>query len=123
VIALPETNLLLQDRSQATPRRRGIALVRELIAAGVQVRLGTDNVRDWFFPYGDADMLETARLAAIAAHLDDTPELVRAICGGFALLNEGMPGDLALIPATSFEDALARRPVGRVVFKHGRRII
>jgi cytosine deaminase len=123
VIALPETNLLLQDRGQATPRRRGITLLRELIAAGVEVRLGTDNVRDWFFPFGDGDMLETGRLTAMTAHLDDTSELVSAICGGFALLEEGMPGDLALIPATSFEDALARRPAGRAVFKGGRRIV
>jgi len=123
VIALPETNLLLQDRGQATPRRRGITLLRELIAAGVEVRLGTDNVRDWFFPFGDGDMLETGRLTAITAHLDDTSELVRAICGGFAFLEEGMPGDLVLIPATSFEDALARRPAGRTVFKGGRRIV
>ena len=123
MIALPETNLLLQDRGQATPRRRGITLLRELIAAGVEVRLGTDNVRDWFFPFGDGDMLETGRLTAITAHLDDTSELVRAICGGFAFLEEGMPGDLVLIPATSFEDALARRPAGRTVFKGGRRIV
>ena len=123
VIVLPESNLLLQDRSQATPRRRGITLVRELIAAGVKIRLGTDNVRDWFFPFGNGDMLETARLAAITAHLDDTSELVSAMCGGCALLREGMPGDLVLIPATSFDDALARRPAGRVVFKHGCRIV
>jgi len=123
VIALPETNLLLQDRGHATPRRRGITLVRELIAAGVKVRLGTDNVRDWFFPFGDGDMLETARLGAITAHLDDTSQLVSAICGGCALLEEGMPGDLVLIPATSLDDALARRPAGRLVFKSGRRIV
>src|SRR5438132_174095 len=55
VIALPETNLFLQDRSEATPRRRGVTLVRELLAAGVKVRFGTDNVRDWFFPFGDGD--------------------------------------------------------------------
>ena len=92
-------------------------------AAGVKVRLGTDNVRDWFFPFGDGDMLETARLGAITAHLDDTSQLVSAICGGCALLEEGMPGDLVLIPATSLDDALARRPAGRLVFKSGRRIV
>jgi cytosine deaminase len=123
VVVLPETNLFLQDRSPSTPRRRGITLVRELIAAGVKVRFGTDNVRDWFFPFGDGDMLETGRLAAIATHLDDASGLLSAICGGYPLLKEGMPGDLVLIPALSFDDALARRPAGRIVFKHGRRIV
>src|SRR5262249_42879385 len=73
VVALPETNLFLQERGEHTPLRRGITRVRELLAAGVKVRLGTDNICDWFFPFGDGDMLETARMAAIASHLDDVP--------------------------------------------------
>ena len=123
VIVLPETNLFLQDRGQSTPRRRGITLVRELVAAGVKVRFGTDNVRDWFFPFGDGDLLETGRLAAMTTHLDAASELVSAMCGGCPSIKEGMPGDLVLIPASSFDDALARRPTGRAVFKRGRRII
>jgi cytosine deaminase len=122
VIALPETNLLLQDRTDGTPHRRGVTLVRELLAAGVKVRLGTDNVRDWFYPFGDGDMLETARVAAISAHLDDTAELMAAICDGRSTINEGAPADLVLIPANSFDDALARHPAGRMVFKAGRQV-
>jgi len=122
VVALPETNLLLQDRFEGTPRRRGITLVRELLAAGVKVRLGTDNVRDWFFPFGDGDMLDTARLAVMAAHLDDTAELIAAICDGRRAIEEGVPADLVLIPACSFDDALARRPADRMVFKSGRQV-
>ena len=82
VAALPETNLFLQDRGEASPIRRGVTLIRELREAGIEVRLGTDNVRDWFFPFGDADMLDTALFAAIAGHLDDPAELIAAICGG-----------------------------------------
>ncbi|HEY7242769.1 MAG TPA: amidohydrolase family protein [Xanthobacteraceae bacterium] len=122
VIALPETNLLLQDRVDGSPRRRGLTLVRELLAAGVKLRLGSDNVRDWFYPFGDGDMLDTARLAVIAAHLDDTAELVGAICDGRHAIEERAPADLVLIPACSLDDALARRPAGRIVFKSGRQV-
>jgi cytosine/creatinine deaminase len=122
VIALPETNLLLQDRLDGTPRRRGITLVHELLAAGVKVRLGSDNVRDWFYPFGDGDLLDTARLAVMAAHLDDVTDLVGAMCDGRPPIAEGAAADLVLIPACSFDDALARRPAGRVVFKAGRQI-
>jgi cytosine deaminase len=122
VIALPETNLFLQDRGDGTPRRRGITLVRELIAAGVKVRFGTDNVRDWFFPFGDGDMLDTALFTAVAAGVDDDAGLLAGLCDGRAALAPGDPADLVLVPASSLEDALARRPAGRIVFKAGRQV-
>jgi cytosine deaminase len=123
VIALPESNLLLQDRAEETPRRRGVTLVRELLAAGVRLRLGTDNVRDWFYPFGDGDMLASALSAAVTAHLDDPAQLIAAICDGRSVLAKGEPADLVLIPASSFDDALARHPAGRVVFKDGRQVV
>jgi cytosine deaminase len=119
VIALPETNLLLQDRVDGTPRRRGVTLVRELLAGGVKVRFGTDNVRDWFCPFGDGDVMDTALSGAMTAHLDDPSELIGAICDGRRSIEQGAPADLVLIPASSFDDALARRPAGRMVFKGG----
>jgi cytosine deaminase len=99
-----------------------VTLVRELISAGVKVRFGTDNVRDWFYPFGDGDMLETAVAGAIATHLDDPVDLTGAVCGGRPAIAEGEAADLVLIPASSFGDALARRPAGRIVFKNGRQV-
>jgi cytosine deaminase len=122
VVALPETNLFLQDRGDGAPPRRGITLVRELLAAGVPVRFGTDNVRDFFYPFGDGDMLLTAVFAAVATHLDDQAALIAAICDGRAGLAEGAPADLVLVRASSFDDALARRPADRIVFKAGRQV-
>ncbi|MFL6797731.1 MAG: amidohydrolase family protein [Xanthobacteraceae bacterium] len=122
VVALPETNLYLQDRGDEGPLRRGLAPIRELRAAGIPVRLGTDNVRDWFFPFGNADMLDTALVAAMAAHLDDHAELLAASCGGRSAVEEGAPADIVLVRGTSFEDALARRAPGRSVFKAGRHV-
>jgi cytosine deaminase len=122
VIALPETNLFLQDRGDKTPRRRGITLVRELTAAGVKVRFGTDNVRDWFFPFGDGDMLDTALFATVAAGVENDADLLAGLCDGRAALMPGEPADLVLVPASSMEDALARRQAGRIVFKGGRQV-
>jgi cytosine deaminase len=122
VIALPETNLFLQDRGDITPRRRGITLARELTAAGVKVRFGTDNVRDWFFPFGDGDMLDTALFATVAAGVDSDGDLIAGLCNGRAALSPGAPADLVLVPASSIEDALARRPAGRIVYKGGSQV-
>ena len=96
--------------------------MRELIAAGVKVRFGTDNVRDWFFPFGDGDMLDTALFTAVAAGVDDDASLLAGLCDGRPALAAGDPADLVLVPASSIEDALARRPAGRIVFKAGRQV-
>jgi cytosine/creatinine deaminase len=122
VVALPETNLFLQERGEPSPIRRGVTLVRELLTEGVKVRLGTDNVRDWFFPFGDADMLDTGLFAAVTAHLDDEAELLAALCDGRRTIAEGDVADLVLLKASSFDDALARRPAERIVFKAGRQV-
>ena len=105
VIALPETNLFLQDRANGTPLRRGITLVHELLAAGVQVRFGTDNVRDWFFPFGDGDMLDTAMFAAVAGQIDDPSALLAGICDGTTSIREGKSGG----PCPGARDLVRRR--------------
>lgn len=121
VVTLPALNLYLQDRTPGrTPRLRGVTLVSELVAAGVPVRFGTDNVRDAFYPYGDGDPLEAAFLAALGAHVDDEATLLAGICGGRRGVEAGDPADLVLVAADSLTDALARRPAGRTVLRAGR---
>ena len=119
VIALPALNLYLEDRGESTPRLRGLTLVRELVAAGVPVRFGSDNVGDVFYPYGDADPLEAAWLGALTAHVDDEDVLLAAVCDGRTRIEEGAPADLVLLDASSVRDALARRPRGRIVVRAG----
>lgn len=122
LVVLPELNLYLQGRGSGSPRERGIAPVLEALRAGVPVRFGTDNVRDWFFPFGDADLLETGYIAALGSHIDAPEEFTAALCGGRQRVCVGAMSDLVLIPASSFDDALARRPGGRVLIRRGRQI-
>lgn len=119
LVVLPELNLYLQARGDGAPRARGLAPVVEALQAGVAVRFGTDNVRDWFFPFGDGDMLDTGFVGAMAAHVDAAEELGSLICGGRRRIEVGDVADLLLIPASSFDDALARRPGGRVLLRRG----
>ena len=71
VVSLPMCNLYLQDRRQGrTPRYRGVTILRELEAAGVQCAIASDNCRDPFFAYGDHDGLEVFTQSARIGHLD-----------------------------------------------------
>ncbi|MBC6437760.1 MAG: amidohydrolase family protein [Rhodobacteraceae bacterium] len=67
---LPSTNLYLQGRRAGTPDRRGLTRLHELAAHGVNIVIGTDNVRDAFYPIGRHDPLHSLSLAVMAGHLD-----------------------------------------------------
>jgi cytosine deaminase len=122
VIALPMTNLYLQDRGDGAPLRRGLTPIRELLAAGVELRFASDNVRDAFCPYGAADLLEVAWLIALAAQLDDARALTRGICDGRDEVQAGAEASFVLVRGSSLAQVLAERPGERVVLRRGVRI-
>lgn len=78
VVTLPSTNLYLQGRDDQVAVRRGLAPVKPLLTAGVNVVYGSDNIRDPFNPFGNADMGQLGWLLAHAAHMggmDDLAEI------------------------------------------------
>ena len=123
-------NLLLQGRGDRQLARRGIARVRELLDAGVNVTCGQDDMMNMFYPFGRMDMLEVAGFVAHAAHLSspndmqtafDMPRynaarVMRLPDYGVRL---GAAANLVLIPAESPADALARHPVRPYVIRQG----
>lgn len=122
VVALPTTNLYLQDRHGCTPNQRGLTCVQELLNAGVRVRFASDNVRDAFFPYGDADLLETAYLALITSQIDLDENLIKSICAGRGDVSVGDPADIVLIVAGSLDEALSKRSTERILIRQGKLI-
>jgi cytosine deaminase len=52
VVTNPGVNLHLQGRFDRYPKRRGLTRVTELLAAGVNVAVGQDCIRDPFYPFG-----------------------------------------------------------------------
>ncbi|PCI43486.1 MAG: hypothetical protein COB49_12195 [Alphaproteobacteria bacterium] len=113
VISLPATNLYLQDREYSGAPRRGLAPVKELAAAGVPVRLASDNIQDFFYPYGSGDLLDIAAMAATAAFFEDTLLLVSAICDGHTGIAVGDAADFILISGESLVEVIANRPRDR----------
>ncbi len=84
LIALPITNLLLQDaQTDVTPRLRGLTLVKEARARGIPVMFGTDNVQDPFSRHGHPDPVHALSVGAMVAQLGEPFDAWSdAICRG-----------------------------------------
>ncbi|MBN8996280.1 MAG: cytosine deaminase [Rhizobiales bacterium] len=133
IVSLPLCNLHLQDRvAGRTPRWRGVTLVHELAARGVEVAIASDNTRDPFYDYGDLDMAEVFREAVRILHLDhplgDWPAAVArtpaAICGRpeRGILEPGGAADLVIFNARDWSELMARPQGDRVVLRDGKAI-
>jgi cytosine deaminase len=132
IVSLPMCNMYLQDRTAArTPRWRGVTLVHEMKARGINVSFASDNTRDPFYAYGDLDMIEVLREATRIAHLDHSdPDWITAFLAnparacGFAApsLAPGAPADLVILRARSWGEALSRPQSDRIVLRQGRAI-
>ncbi|MBD3678841.1 MAG: cytosine deaminase [Rhodobacteraceae bacterium] len=131
-VSLPMCNLYLQDRHAGrTPRYRGITLVHEMKARGINVSFASDNTRDPFYAYGDLDILEVLREATRIGHLDHSDrDWVQTVFAnpakacGFAApsLAPGAPADLVIFRARTWTELFARPQSDRIVLRAGRAI-
>jgi len=69
ICANAHVSLVSKCEHAREPIPRGITRVRQLIAHGVNVTCGQDDVADPYYPFGRADMLEVAGYLAHTAHL------------------------------------------------------
>ncbi|KAB8312396.1 cytosine deaminase [Erwinia endophytica] len=102
LIALPLTNLLLQDAIVGrTPRQRGLTLIKEAQARGIPLLLGCDNVQDAFCPVGSYDPLDTLFCGIVSAQLTSSFDHASALICQRAALQPGSPvltQDLLIFP-------------------------
>jgi cytosine deaminase len=132
VVPLPATDLHLGGRSDAFNVRRGLAPVRALLEAGVNVAVSSNNVRNAFTPYGNADVLLAAFLLLPAGHLagaDRLPRVLDMVTTNAARalgvserygLEPGKAADLVVLDTFRRQDVLLDLPERRWVIKNGR---
>jgi cytosine deaminase len=113
------------------PGRGSFPPIDMLLEAGVQVFSGSDNIRDPWWPFGDADQLERAMLVAYRmdwrtdAWLEESLRLVtdRAAAalglGPYGLGISGAPADLVLVAAETLAEAVVARPPRAAVLSRG----
>lgn len=75
LVTNPGSNLLLQNRLDGYPKKRGHTRVDQLLAAGVNVSIGNDNIMDPFGPFGKGSMLQSAHLLIHTAHLSGRAQM------------------------------------------------
>lgn len=130
VITIAPINLMLQGRGDSHPKRRGIARVKELLEAGVNVSCGQDDLQNMFYSFGNMDPLEVALIVAHAAHLSSPAEIQAAFdmprynaARNFRLENYGVKvgaiANLVVLDAGSAVEALRRRGDRRYVIRQG----
>ena len=132
LVCNPMVNLHLQGRFDGYPKRRGLTQVKEMLAAGVNVAFGHDDVMDPWYPMGTANPLQVAFVGAHATQLtspDEVAECFRMVTDRAAAvlgLDEGYgvapgrPASFLLLPAGGRFDVVRRQVRPSHVFAHGR---
>ncbi|MEV7541277.1 cytosine deaminase [Streptomyces sp. NPDC089915] len=132
LVSNPFANLNLQGRFDAYPKRRGLTQVKEMLAAGVNVAFGHDDVMDPWNALGTANPLQTALVGLYAAQLTGAEEIplafsmvteraarVLGLGADEYGVTEGAPASFVLLPAPTPEEAVRRQVRPRYVVAHG----
>jgi cytosine deaminase len=134
VVTLPATDLYLGGRGDTHNVRRALAPIGALRQAGVNVAYASNNVRNAFTPFGNADPLEIGLLLIAGGHLAARSEVeavfemattnaARAIGlteYGVAVENRA---NLLLLDATTAWEALVAQAEKLLVIAQGRVIV
>lgn len=131
MITNPFANSCLQNRTDGYPRRRGHTRVDELLAAGVNVAIGSDDIMDPWYPMGKGSPLSGAQLLMNYAQLSgysQIPQLFDMItCNAAKLMmldgygiREGNHANLVILDAQSEFDAIRLTSEALYVIRNGR---
>ncbi|MFT5702419.1 MAG: cytosine deaminase [Desulforhopalus sp.] len=127
----PLINIHLQGRHDTYPKRRGLTRVPELLAAGVNVAFGHDDIMDPWYPMGSHDMLEVAHMGAHCLQMMGTSQLETVFemvtsRGAKVLklenygIEAGCAANLIILQAKNSIDAIRLRPARLYVISRGK---
>jgi cytosine deaminase len=134
LVSNPIVNLHLQGRFDSYPKRRGLTQVKELLAAGVNVAFGHDDIMDPWYPMGTANPVLVAYVGALATQLTSPAEVAEC----FRMVTDraadvlgldadygidvGRPASFVVLPAADGFDVIRRQVRPSHVVAHGRLI-
>ena len=133
VVSNPCVNITLQGRHDTYPKRRGLTRVPELLAAGMDVAFGQDDMMDPWYSLGCADMLDVAYMGLHVAQMTSQAamrqcfEMVTTVPArimkieGYGLA-AGCNADFVLLQACDPVEAIRLRATRLKVFRRGKLI-
>jgi cytosine deaminase len=132
IVVLPFTDMHLNARNDDHDVRRGLAPVKLMWDVGLRVGLSSNNVRNAFTPFGNADLMDVALFLAQVGHMG-TPADFRRLLETITYANAeiigfregyglkvGDRGDLVVLDAPDAPTGLLNRAVRTAVVKGGR---
>ncbi len=132
VMVFASGQLYRLGRSDNKDARRGLTRVKELLRAGVNVAYASNDVRDAFNPFGNADMLQEGLIVALGAQFGSDGELATVFAMGThnaarALgmsesygIEPGKRANLVIFDAPSVAEALRSQAEKAFVLKDGK---
>lgn len=131
IISNSTINIHLQGRYDSYPKRRGITRVDELLAKGINVSMGCDDIMEPFYPLGVGDMLDVLNMGLHVSHLTGYTQIQNSLDlitnNGAITLNredvygieEGKPANLLIVPADDVYDLIRRHVKPEYSIKNG----
>lgn len=131
-VANPLINTHLQGRADTYPKRRGVTRVKELLAAGVNVAFGHDDIFDPWYPLGEGSPRDVVFMGLHVCQMmgyDDIMDSYKLVTHNAAKalhlgerygVREGNPASFIVLNAENYYDALNRRAEVLYSYREGR---
>jgi cytosine deaminase len=117
-IANPLVNTHLQGRFDTYPKRRGVTRVKELLADGINVSFGHDDIFDPWYPLGDGNMRDALHMGLHVCQMMGYEEILDSYkiithnaaktlnLGESYAIKEGNPASFIVLNSDNFYNAL-----------------
>ena len=133
-VSNPLVNTHLQGRMDTYPKRRGVTRVKELLAEGINVSFGHDDIRDPWYPMGNGSLRDVVFLGLHVCQMMGYEEIMdsyKLISTNAAKtlhisdrygIEAGKPASFIVLDAENYYEALTRDSAVVYSYKNGKKI-
>ena len=133
-VANPLVNTHLEGRADTYPKRRGVTRVKELLAEGINVSFGNDDLFDPWYPMGCGTMRDAAYLGLHVTQMMGYEDILNSYklvtvnaartlhLGDSYGIKEGNPASFVVMDADNWYEAIANNSAVLCSYRKGRKL-